>query len=73
MILNYFILGLVYTIAIWIVRKNFIVEYINNPKYENLKGIRKMLIMSCSALVIVCIWPLSLVSNVINYLVERFR
>ena len=72
MILNYFILGLVYTIAIWIVRKNFIVEYINNPKYENLKGI-KVLLMSCSALIIVCLWPLSLVSNVINYLIERFR
>lgn len=72
MILNYFILGLVYTIAIWIIRKNFIVEYINNPKYENLKGI-KVLLMSCSVLIIVCIWPLSLVSNVINYLIERFR
>lgn len=72
MILNYFILGLVYTIVIWIIRKNFIVEYINNPKYENLKGI-KVLLMSCSALIIVCIWPLSLVSNAINYLIERFR
>lgn len=72
MILNYFILGLVYTIAIWIVHKNFIVEYINNTKYENLKGI-KVLLMSCSALIIVCLWPLSLVSNVINYLIERFR
>jgi len=72
MILNYFILGLVYTIAIWIIRKNFIVEYINNPKYENLKGI-KVLLMSCAVLIIVCLWPLSLVSNVINYLIERFR
>lgn len=66
-VFTYLILGLIYTIIMWIVHKDELVNYIDNPKFNNIESIKPFL-LGVSAIIIVCIWPFALASYIIKFL-----
>lgn len=61
----YFILGLIYTIVLWIIKKDRIVRFANQPVFRY-HPIVCLLSMGATVTIVICLWPLSFVLNVID-------
>lgn len=61
----YFILGLIYTVILWIIKKDRIVRFTNQPVFRY-HPVTCLLSMAVTVTIVVCLWPLSFVLIVID-------